>query len=72
MHAIIELLTDEELRIRFNKKGVYFKEKQKFIGHKDLISLKKKILPYWKNYIKGRLGGTIFELEKLLIKKGLL
>ncbi|PIU99054.1 hypothetical protein COS59_01855 [Candidatus Wolfebacteria bacterium CG03_land_8_20_14_0_80_36_15] len=72
MHAIIELLTDEELRIRLNKKGAYFKEKQKLIGHKDLISLKKKILPCWKNYIKGKLGGTIFELEKILIKKGLL
>lgn len=70
MHAIIELLTDEELRIQLNKKGEYFKENEKIIGHKNLISLKKKILPYWKKYIKKELAiDNIFELEKFLFKK---
>jgi len=69
MHALIELMTDEELRIRLNNKGFYFKEGKKFIGHKSLLPLKKKILPFWKKYLKGKLADNIYELEKLLIRK---
>ena len=54
LHAIIELATDEELRIRLNKKGVYFKEGNKKIGHKELMQIKKTILPYWKIFLKQK------------------
>lgn len=54
LHAIIELATDEELRIRLNKKGVYFKEGNKKVGHKELIKIKKAILPYWKIFLKQK------------------
>lgn len=65
MHALIELATDEELRIRLNKRGKYFDTKD---GHKDLVELKKKILPYWKSYLNDKSIKNIFELEALLIK----
>lgn len=69
MHALIELTTDEELRIRLNRKGEYFKE-YKIIGHKHLKNLKKKILPFWKKFLKEKKFKNIFELEEFLIKKG--
>jgi len=47
-HAIIELLIDNELRIRLNKGGKYFEQK----GHSKLVELEKKILPYWQEYLK--------------------
>jgi len=49
MHALIELLVDNELRINLNKKGQYF---QKDIGHSNLLKLEKKIYPYWKEFLK--------------------
>jgi len=47
-HAVIELMIDNELRIRLNGKGRYFQ----FPGHKDLVKLERKILPHWKKYLK--------------------
>lgn len=47
-HAIIELLTDNELRIRLNQKGTYFE----YPGHPSLRPLTKKLLPRWKSYLK--------------------
>ncbi len=65
MHAIIELLTDNELKIFL---GQNKKEKnQGVIGHKNLLSLRKKILPYWINYSKN--PTNIFNLEKEIIKR---
>lgn len=69
MHIIIELAIDEEFRIRLNKKGIYFKEKRKLVGHKNLLPLKKELLPYWKKYLAGRLGKDVLELKSLLDKK---
>jgi len=46
-HSIIELLTDNELRIRLNG-GKY----PPFKGHFWLQSTKKKIFPLWKKYLK--------------------
>ncbi|MEK7635726.1 MAG: hypothetical protein AAB405_01390 [Patescibacteria group bacterium] len=71
-HAIIELLTDNELRIRLNKKGNYFYEDKKEIGHKYLKLLEKKILKYWKEYLDKKNGKNIFEFEALLLRKKLL
>lgn len=53
-HAIIELITDQELRIRLNKNGVYFKESKECVGHPFLLKLSKAILPYWKKYLKRK------------------
>ena len=47
-HAIIELLTDNELRIQLNQKGTYFE----YPGHSNLQPLTKKFLPRWKSYLK--------------------
>ncbi|MDI6820853.1 MAG: hypothetical protein QMD65_01600 [Patescibacteria group bacterium] len=46
-HAIVELIADEELRVRLNG-GKY----PPFVGHKWLEKYKKKILPCWKKYLK--------------------
>lgn len=51
MHGLIELATDNELRIRLNKRGKYFQEGKFEVGHKNLRGLEKKILPLWKNFL---------------------
>ena len=51
-HATIELATDNELRIRLNKKGRYFQEGKFDIGHNKLRKIEKKLLPRWKKYLK--------------------
>lgn len=72
MHALIELMTDNELRIRLNSGGEYFTENTQPIGHKNLNELEKKILPIWQEYLAGKLKAkNIFELEKYIIKKGI-
>lgn len=53
-HALIELISDNELRIRLNKKGEYFYEGSVPTHHPELLSLEKKILPYWKNYLEDK------------------
>jgi len=62
-HALIELITDNELRIRLNG-GEY----PPLVGHETLSELREKILPYWRDYLK-RNKKDIFELEKALEKK---
>ncbi len=68
MHAIIELACDNELRIRLNKKGKYFEENSKQIGHPFLESLERKILPEWKKFLKSK-KGNIFSFEKEILNK---
>jgi len=68
MHALIELMTDNELRIRLNKKGKYFKENKFDVGHQFLRKLEKRILPYWKLYLKSK-DKNIFVFEKEIIKR---
>lgn len=70
MHALIELMTDNELRIKLNGSGKYFKENGFEIGHYELRKLFKKILPYWEKYLKEKTHKNIFEFEEFLIKKG--
>jgi hypothetical protein len=53
-HAIIELISDNELRIRLNQKGKYFKEGRNNIGHPHLRKIEKKILPHWSKYLKNK------------------
>lgn len=53
-HAIIELIADQELRVRLNKNGAYFKESKEVVGHPFLLKLSKTILPYWKKYLERK------------------
>lgn len=48
MHAIIELVSDNQLRIELNRKGKYFD----IDGHKDLKRIEKILYPYWKKYLQ--------------------
>ena len=49
-HSIIELLTDNELRIRLNNEGDYFDVE----GHKYLININKKLYPTWIQFVKSK------------------
>jgi len=63
MHALIELVNDNELRARLNK----IKNDGK-IGHLGLEMLRRKILPEFKKFIKNK-NINLFDFEKYLIKK---
>ena len=65
MHALIELATDNELRIRLNKRGEYFQEGKFEVGHKNLRNLEKKLLPIWKKSLTNT-NVNILKLEKLI------
>lgn len=64
MHAIIELMIDNELRIRINNRGDYFEQP----GHDVLVKLEKKILPDWKKYLE-RSDKNILEFIVLMKQK---
>lgn len=64
MHALIELLADNEIRMRLNGGGVYFREGRHTVGYSYLAKLEKKILPQWKEFIKDRKGKNLLDLEK--------
>ena len=68
-HAVIELMTDNELRIHLNGKGIYFKESGKEVGHRSLRKLEKKILPRWKIYLKKKDKNIFKFLEEIKRKK---
>ena len=59
-HAIIELITDNELRIRLNHSGEYFSCGGKETGHGYLSEIEKKLYPSWQIYLKNK-KQTIFE-----------
>ncbi len=73
LHAII-MLTDDELKIRLNKKGKYLSFKKEELNAKAIksINLAKKILSYWRKYLNGNIGKNILELKEFLAKKGAL
>lgn len=50
-HAVIELATDNELRIKLNEGGEYFYVDGKLVVHKSLLELEKKLLSDWKKYL---------------------
>ncbi len=50
-HAVIELATDNELRIRLNGKGEYFKADGEKVGHQHLLDLEKNIYRRWLAYL---------------------
>lgn len=51
-HEVIELATDNELRIRLNGKGEYFMEGNKKVGHPKQLKKEKELLPKWEEYLK--------------------
>lgn len=65
-HALICLATNNELRIRLNKKGKYFKTRKIYTEYPEMIKLEKTILPYWKKYLGGKIGKNILELKNFL------
>lgn len=77
MHALIQLMTDNELRIRLNKKGTYSifqkppkqKDSPLYIYFGQLRELEKQIYPYWQDYLKNRKGRNIVDLEKDIKKE---
>jgi len=62
-HAIIQLLTDNELRIRLNG-GRY----PPFKGHEGLFPLMRKISPSWKQYLKSS-DRNILEFQSSISSK---
>ncbi|EKD84646.1 MAG: hypothetical protein ACD_38C00182G0001 [uncultured bacterium] len=46
-HALIQLIADNELRVRLNEGETY----PPFVGHKNLFPLMDKLLPYWHSYL---------------------
>ncbi|MDD3102276.1 MAG: hypothetical protein PHE59_03990 [Patescibacteria group bacterium] len=71
LHALIELICDNELRIRLNKNGKYFQERKFKIGHKSLRKLEKQILPQWHKYLRENKNGknSFFTFSKNIDKK---
>ncbi|MFZ5424916.1 MAG: hypothetical protein ACOZAO_03890 [Patescibacteria group bacterium] len=63
-HALIELATDNELRIRLNDGEKYFKVGELEVGHKYLRELEKEILPEWRKHLEGK--NSVNELIKKL------
>lgn len=64
-HAIIELATDNEMRIRLNGGGEYFKCNGKNVGHKHLRKLETDIIDDWKDYLKNKDTNIYKFIEKM-------
>ncbi len=77
MHALIELLANNELRIQLNKEGKYFvfqesdetKDSPLHAYVNRMRKLEKEILPFWKDYLQNRGGRNLIDLEKEINKK---
>lgn len=76
MHALIKLMADNEIRIRLNKKGEYFipqnfskKKERSYTYFAEIGKWEKKIMPFWKEYLKRKERGNIIDLEKEIIRK---
>ncbi|MFH1648152.1 MAG: hypothetical protein ABIA11_00260 [Patescibacteria group bacterium] len=64
-HAIIELISDNEMRIRLNKEGKYFECAGEKVGHKHLLPVRKVILDDWKEYLGNRKTNIYQFIENL-------
>ena len=67
-HALIELATDNELRIRLNGKGDYFREEEADVGHSRLRTTENALLPEWKKYLSSP-KQNIYEFLKIQQRK---
>lgn len=61
-HCIIELITDNELRIRLNGYGKYFE----IMGHSHLENMKLKMFPHWQKYLKN--NDNIYQFRDKMMK----
>lgn len=61
-HAIIQLITDNELRIRFNG-GEY----PPFAGHENLFELMEQLMPAWRDHLQSPDFDSFREKSKQLI-----
>jgi len=68
-HALIELATDNELRVRLNPQDTYFVKNGIYQGHEYQRKLVKKIYPSWKNFLKNRIPFLEFEKKLALAYK---
>ncbi len=59
-HAMVELIADDELRLRLNKTGRYFQ----YPGHARLLPIKKKLLPHWQRYLSRKRGTIVTFLRE--------
>lgn len=70
MHALIELATDNELRIRLNGKSAYFEEKGHKVGHARLRRIERDILPIWRQYLAHEIDATnLLSLEEHILAR---
>ncbi len=69
LHALIELATDNELRIRLHGKGRYFYVGKKYIGHDYLKPFVKNIFPAWERYLSNKKINLKELAKKLTTKK---
>ncbi|MFA7201685.1 MAG: hypothetical protein WC099_01690 [Candidatus Paceibacterota bacterium] len=68
-HALIELATDNELRVRLNPQDIYFMKDGVYQGHKYQEKLVKKIYPSWKKFLKETTPFLKFEKKLALVYK---
>lgn len=61
-HCIIELITDNELRIRLNGNGEYFE----ITGHSHLRNMELKMFSYWQEYLKN--NDNIYKFRDKMMK----
>ncbi|MCL5012030.1 MAG: hypothetical protein M1320_01245 [Patescibacteria group bacterium] len=77
MHALIELLANNELRIQLNETGKYFIFQETdptnnlslYTYVNRMRKFEKKILPFWKAYLKNRDGRNLIDLEREITKR---
>lgn len=67
-HSIIELIADNELRLRLNGEGEYFFYDGKAIGHDYLLDTERKLFDDWKLYLKDQ-DMNIKEFTKIQLGK---
>ena len=64
-HEVVELATDNELRIRLNQGGEYFVEKGEKVGHPRLLKKEKELLPKWREYLRDNSANILTFVEEV-------
>ena len=64
-HALIEFITDEEMRARLN--GSSYPD---YVGHKNLAEIKDKIFDQWKEFLNSDKWNDVFEFKDYLLSQG--
>jgi len=64
-HALIEFITDEEMRARLN--NISYPD---YVGHKNLAEIKDKIFDQWKEFLNSDKWNDVFEFKDYLLSQG--